>query len=113
MEGKLVSKEEVLFKLNDIKAHLETSYNRQDLWWNTNQVDIGKGRTYVGQWKKDNHEDIWMGLGTITFSDGSKYQGFTKKGMFEGKGRITHANGDIYQGDWKQGKAQGQGVFVD
>jgi hypothetical protein len=45
---------------------------------------------------KDKYKPIWEGLGTIKFADGSKYQGQTKAGLFEGKGRMTHANGDIY-----------------
>ena len=53
------------------------------------------------------------GLGTISYPDGSLYQGQTKNGLFHGKGRMTHANGDIYQGHWKNGKANGFGVYID
>lgn len=56
---------------------------------------------------------MWEGLGTIRFADGSKYQGLTKNGLFNGKGRMTHANGDIYQGEWQDGKANGYGVYID
>lgn len=80
------------------------------LCWNNFYLDIGKNKKYQGQW---NQQKNFEGLGTIIFSDGSKYQGQTKNGLFHGKGRMTHANGDVYQGEWKEGKANGFGVYVD
>jgi len=47
------------------------------------------------------------------FADGSKYQGMTSNGKFDGVGRMTHSNGDVYQGEWKDGMACCQGVFID
>jgi len=54
----------------------------------------------------------WEALGSLKFRDGSIYEGFTTKEMFNGKGRLTQANGDLYQGDWKDSEAHGKGVFV-
>jgi hypothetical protein len=83
------------------------------LYWNTQIIAIGNGKKYLGQWKAEKFKSTWTGLGTIFYPDGSKYQGLTKNGLFNGKGRMTHSNGDIYQGDWKEGKAYGKGVFID
>jgi hypothetical protein len=84
----------------------------KSLWWNSQEVKIGQNRTYVGQWRKEKFEDIWTGLGSINFPDGSKYQGFTKNGLFHGKGRLTKQDGSIFQGEWREGKAVGYGVLV-
>jgi len=64
------------------------------LVWNNYFQAIDLNREYKGNWKKG--ETAWEGLGVIKFKDGSKYEGFTKNKMLNGKGRMTHANGDIY-----------------
>lgn len=81
------------------------------LSWSNFYVDLDKtGKKYQGQW---NEQRTIEGLGTIVFKDGSKYQGQTKNGMFNGKGRMNHLNGDIYQGEFVDGKAHGDGVYID
>ena len=32
---------------------------------------------------------VWGGIGTIKYSDGRLYQGFTKGKKYEGRGRLT------------------------
>ena len=38
------------------------------------------------------------GFGTLVGKDGSKYEGFLKRGKLHGKGRKTIENGDSYEG---------------
>ena len=90
LKGKLVATEETLFTDDDLAYQLSPQGGGKGHYWNTNVVDIGKGRKYQGQWKADKYKSTWEGLGFIQFPDGSKYQGMTKKGLFHGKGRITH-----------------------
>ena len=113
LEGHLVPTSEVLLTEEQVAHYFKHIAPKNRLCWNTREIDIGKGRKYVGEWTKDRMAYSFEGLGTIRFEDGSVYQGFTKKQVFEGKGRMTHANGDVYQGEWKGGKANGKGVFVD
>ena len=49
------------------------------------------------------------GNGSFEFSDGSKYSGQLKKGVFHGIGMRVWKDGTIYSGDWKNGVIQGHG----
>ena len=40
------------------------------------------------------------GLGTLTFTNGSVFEGTFKQGKRTGKGKITYENGNIYSGLW-------------
>ena len=112
MKGKLVATDEPLFTDDDLAYQLSSQGGGKGYYWNTMEMDIGKDRKYVGQWKADKYKSTWEGLGQIKFPDGSVYQGMTYKGLFHGKGRIKHEDGQIYHGEWKEGKACGQGVFI-
>jgi len=52
---------------------LSTSGGGKGYYWNTFEVDIGKGRKYQGQWKADKYKSTWEGLGVIKFPDGAVY----------------------------------------
>ena len=102
-----------------------SSEEYSNLSWINYFEDIGEGRRYKGHWIKNKELDRtivntnsprkasspfkedasqgapnsgygWKGFGTIMFDDGSKYQGQTADGLFNGVGRMEHANGDIY-----------------
>jgi hypothetical protein len=63
------------------------------------------------------------GKGTMTFSDGSIYNGNVVKGKFHGTGRLTYPNCEqsfyevpvhtqsFYEGQWKEGIQNGFGVY--
>lgn len=51
------------------------------------------------------------GLGTFTYSDGSKYIGDFKEGEPEGYGTVHYANGNRYEGSWKNHTPHGEGVL--
>jgi len=37
----------------------------------------------------------------MSWSDGSKFEGYFKRNKANGRGRLVNANGEIYEGDWK------------
>ena len=49
-------------------------------------------------------------MGVQIYEDGSRYEGFWKEGMNNGKGRLIHADGDMYIGMWKDNMAHGHGI---
>lgn len=115
MDGKFTYLEETLFNDGDLKWQLNHKGGSRGLYWNVFKIDLGTEKSYNGQWKshKNRLNDTIEGLGTLSFKDGSKYQGMIKQQKFEGKGKMTHANEDIYWGEWQNGKAHGKGVFID
>lgn len=50
------------------------------------------------------------GKGTLTWSNGNRYEGEVSVGMINGKGTFYWANGDWYQGGFKQGLREGFGT---
>ena len=64
---------------------------------------------YVGEKLDGKHH----GQGTMTYSDGAKYEGDWKHGKRHGQGKYTFTNGVKYVGEWKDGKWNGQGKKMD
>ena len=76
----------------------------------------GRGRVEYpdGRWLEgifDNGK-FSLGKGSITYSDGSRYEGEMKDGSPHGKGKITFANGSFYEGELKDGIPHGKGREV-
>jgi len=55
---------------------------------------------------------IIEGVGSLTYSDGDKYEGEWKDGQKHGQGTYTWSNGNKYVGEFKDGKKHGQGTFT-
>ncbi len=51
------------------------------------------------------------GVGRVTFSGGSVYEGHILHGVFEGKGKFTFENSCIYEGDFKWNTPHGWGKY--
>lgn len=51
--------------------------------------------------------------GSLTLSDGSKYDGEILKSKPDGQGTMTYRNGDKYQGQFKEGKREGTGSYIN
>ncbi len=51
-------------------------------------------------------------LGTLTFSDGDKYEGELKDNKRHGKGTYTFSDGEKYEGEWKDGENHGTGTYT-
>jgi len=68
----LVNSEKSLFTDKELFIMLDYESGGKGLVWNNFYIDIGKNKKYQGQW---NQQRNFEGLGTIVFSDGSKYQG--------------------------------------
>ena len=51
------------------------------------------------------------GLGTFTYSDGTRYVGQFAGGEPDGEGTVYYANGDVYEGSWMQHAPHGRGVM--
>ena len=64
--------------------------------------------TYEGYVKKDG---TWHNRGTLTYSNGSKYDGYFKNGSFHGDGELTYRSGPHYKGQFRDGEYDGQGEF--
>lgn len=73
MKGKLVATDEPLFTDDDLAYQLSSQGGGKGYYWNTMEMDIGKDRKYLGQWKADKYKSTWEGLGQIKFPDGSIY----------------------------------------
>jgi hypothetical protein len=65
--------------------------------------------TYNGDKDTDGNKH---GQGTLTFSDGGKYEGEWQHDKKHGQGTFTYANGDTYVGEYRQGNRHGQGTFT-
>lgn len=65
------------------------------------------GSKYSGNFK----DGVWDGEGVYTSATGIVYKGTFTKGAITGKGTIRYKNGDEYQGDYKNAQRDGQGVL--
>ncbi|MCF0114660.1 MAG: hypothetical protein HUJ56_04850, partial [Erysipelotrichaceae bacterium] len=52
------------------------------------------------------------GTGTETSTDGNKYEGEFRNGLWHGKGTITYANGSMYEGQLKYRQRDGYGIMI-
>ena len=52
------------------------------------------------------------GQGTLTWTDGTKYEGEFKDDLANGQGTITWTNGATYVGEFKDNKRNGQGTLT-
>ena len=60
---------------------------------------------------KELKDGLPHGQGTMTFQDGSKYEGEFKDEI-DMEGTETFVNGDIYEGEFKYGQLNGQGPIT-
>lgn len=56
--------------------------------------ELDHGAIYIGQWNKNG---LRWGRGTQSWPDGSKYEGYWKNDMANGKGRLIHSDGGVYE----------------
>ncbi|MBR2141254.1 MAG: hypothetical protein IJ853_02760 [Rickettsiales bacterium] len=64
---------------------------------------------------RNKHKYLKLSSPTITFDDGSTYEGGVKNHKLNGFGIFTYANGNIYKeyrGDFKDGEFNGQGILT-
>ena len=54
----------------------------------------------------------YQGKGTLTWPDGSRYEGDFYNGHLQGEGTFTWPDGSSYKGEWLNDLPQGQGVFT-
>ena len=64
--------------------------------------------TYVGEIEKGKPH----GIGTLTYKDGSKYEGGWKNGVVHGQGISNMSFGYRYEGEYKNGFRDGQGTLT-
>jgi 1-phosphatidylinositol-4-phosphate 5-kinase len=50
------------------------------------------------------------GYGVKVFADLSRYSGYWKDGLPEGRGEMKYGNGDVYSGDFVNGVREGKGT---
>lgn len=60
-----------------------------------------------GVWEKG----ILRGEATISYYNGSKYEGNLENGLRHGQGIFNYPNGESYSGSWKNDKYHGQGTY--
>ena len=66
------------------------------------------GSKFLGEWK----DGLYIGQGTYTWTNGDKYEGEYKDGIQNGQGTLTRPNGGKYVGEWRNGKNYGQGTYT-
>ena len=71
---------------------------------------LNNGAKYSGEWDAETNKRD--GFGVQLWADGSKYEGYWKDDMANGRGRLIHVDGDVYEGDWKDDKAHGKGKYI-
>ncbi|WZN59997.1 hypothetical protein HKI87_02g15250 [Chloropicon roscoffensis] len=49
---------------------------------------------------------------SVSWKDGSKYEGLVKDGRCHVRGVLRYANGDRYEGEYKDNRMEGLGVYV-
>ena len=49
---------------------------------------------------------------TVTYTDGSRYEGEIRNGQRHGHGTYTYPNGDRYEGQWLNGNRTGRGTYT-
>lgn len=49
---------------------------------------------------------------TVSYSDGSKYEGEFLGDVKHGRGKLTWSDGAVYEGDWLKGDRTGRGIFT-
>ena len=52
------------------------------------------------------------GNGSITYANGTKYEGSFKNDFHDGFGKLMQLNGETYEGEWKKGKINGNGMRI-
>lgn len=73
-------------------------------------VTLDDGTIYQGEW--DSNEKP-HGRGMEERPDGTKVQGYYRKGLVEGLGRALFSDGTMFQGNFKHGNPSGLGSFID
>eukprot|EP01114_Cavostelium_apophysatum_P014979 TRINITY_DN3999_c0_g2_i2.p1 TRINITY_DN3999_c0_g2~~TRINITY_DN3999_c0_g2_i2.p1 ORF type:complete len:442 (-),score=85.91 TRINITY_DN3999_c0_g2_i2:582-1907(-) len=71
-------------------------------------ITFSNGNRFEGEWQ----HGLRRGFGKYFYSNGSKYEGEVYDGHLHGKGTLTFANGNHYEGEFRQGKREGKGVFT-
>lgn len=51
-----------------------------------------------------------MYIGTLTYSNGDRYDGDFSEGKKNGQGIMTSPNGEKYDGEWKDDRRDGNGT---
>lgn len=75
-----------------------------DLVWSWD----GKRSVYIGAMR----DGDFNGQGTLTYPNGTRYEGEFVDGKFNGQGTITFANGNRYEGEWVDNEFNGQGIVT-
>jgi hypothetical protein len=73
------------------------------------EITSSNGARYVGDFK----DGVYSGEGALSFANGGKYSGEFINGKFNGKGMLTSPKGVIYFGDFKDGKPHGFGTAAN
>jgi hypothetical protein len=61
-------------------------------------------------YKGEFNDGVPFNYGVMNYKDGSKYEGYWKDGLYNGKGKLTSSN-EVYDGEFMQGKRHGHGVY--
>jgi len=56
--------------------------------------------------------NLYEGIGKITFPDGGFYHGYFQEGKRNGEGLVFYASKDRYSGQWKNGLKHGNGTYI-
>ena len=68
---------------------------------------------YIGdeEMQEAHAENMYTGMGTQTFEDGTVYSGYLSVGVPDGFGEMQFYNGDRYTGEFKNGARTGYGTY--
>eukprot|EP01125_Pyxidicula_operculata_P017353 TRINITY_DN6074_c0_g2_i1.p1 TRINITY_DN6074_c0_g2~~TRINITY_DN6074_c0_g2_i1.p1 ORF type:complete len:1111 (-),score=275.22 TRINITY_DN6074_c0_g2_i1:73-3264(-) len=67
------------------------------------------GHRYRGGWQ----DNLYHGLGQLTMTDDSVYEGEFVAGRRHGRGKMQYTPGVYYQGQWENDMRHGKGILVD
>ena len=94
-------------------CHYNSDNSRYMGLWQNNLPHKGKliltdGTVYDGDWK----DDMFSGVGSITYANGDTYQGEWKQYRPHHYGVQAYRNGRIYTGEWQLGVKHGNGTMT-
>ena len=103
---------------SDVEDEINQAHIEQELMDNGFSADAGKGTLtygdgsfYEGQWAVfEKHGKIERhGYGVMHFCSGEVHSGFFERDVRHGEGKLIHADGSVYHGEWKFGEIVGVG----
>ena len=99
------SKRSMITKMNRNGSHCKGQWNDKEQLHGIGKITCSNGTVFEGEFKDGKK----TGFGKITYSNGTVFEGEFKDGKRNGTGKNRYADGDVFEGEFKDGKENGYG----